>query len=127
DLARVGEGALGIDGDERVQRWVERVDRVEGSLDLLPRPDLASGDLGHHLLDGRPPEPCVGHGGTVVLVPPPARPDRIGAPVRRTLGLMTELHLDVGTARLAVTDLAPEGDAVGTIVALHAGVADRRS
>lgn len=40
---------------------------------------------------------------------------------------MTDLHLDVGTARLAVTDLAAVGDPVGAIVALHAGVADRRS
>lgn len=40
---------------------------------------------------------------------------------------MTDLHLDVGTARLAVTDLSAEGDFVGSVVALHAGVADRRS
>jgi len=40
---------------------------------------------------------------------------------------MTDLHLDVGTARLAVTDLPGAADPVGTIVALHAGVADRRS
>ena len=35
--------------------------------------------------------------------------------------------IDVGTARLATTDLAPGGEPKGTVVALHAGVADRRA
>lgn len=40
---------------------------------------------------------------------------------------MTDLVIDVGTARLAATDLRPSADERGTVVALHAGVADRRS
>lgn len=40
---------------------------------------------------------------------------------------MTDLRVDVGTARLAVTDLPAAGARAGDVVALHAGVADRRS
>lgn len=40
---------------------------------------------------------------------------------------MTDLRLDVGTARLAVTDRPAVGARAGDAVALHAGVADRRA
>lgn len=39
---------------------------------------------------------------------------------------MTDLFVDVRTARLAVTDQPGTGAEVGVVVALHAGVADRR-
>lgn len=40
---------------------------------------------------------------------------------------MTDLRLDVGTARLAVTERPAVGARAGDVVALHAGAADRRS
>lgn len=40
---------------------------------------------------------------------------------------MRGIVIDVGSAQLAATELAPDGGAAGTILALHAGVADRRA